>query len=104
MAMMPGTISLGTDDRWLASGWLFYWVVGFLAMNVEQQQLAADIDHVRVGDPGLLELEGFGPEADREMRDLLRHRLVAAAEQRFPPTMRGRATAMASLHELAERA
>jgi hypothetical protein len=97
-------ISLGEDDRWPASGWLFSWVVGFLAVNVKQQQLAADIDHVRVGEPGLLELAVFGPEADREMRELLRTSLVAAAEERFPPTMRGREGAMESLEELAKLA
>jgi len=101
---MPGVISLGGNERWLATGWLFCWVVGFLAMNVEQQQLAADIDHVRADDSGLLELGVFGPEADREMRALLRHRLVPAAEQRFPTTMRGRATALKLLRELARLA
>ena len=101
---MSGTISLGGNDRWLGSGWLFSWVVGFLAMNVEQQQLAADIDHVRAGQSGLLDLGVFGAEADREMRELLRHRLVAAAEERFPPGMLHRATAMELIHELAELA
>jgi hypothetical protein len=99
-AMVPGVISLG-DQRWLATGWLFCWVVGFLAMNVEQQRLAADIDHVRADDSRLLELGKFGPEAVREMRELLRDRLVAVAEERFPPTMRGRSTALALLRELA---
>jgi len=101
---MPGVISLGGDERWPATGWLFCWVVGFLAMNVEQQQLAADIDHVRADDSGLLELAMFGPEADREMRGLLRTRLVSVAEERFPPAMRGRATALAMLRELARLA
>jgi hypothetical protein len=98
---MPGVISLGDDGQWLATGWLFCWVVGFLAMNVERQQLAADIDHVRVGDSGRLELGVFGPEADREMRGLLRNRLVPEAERCFPPAMRGRATALRLLRELA---
>jgi hypothetical protein len=101
---MAGMISLGGNDRWLVSGWLFYWVVGFLAMNVEQQQLAADIDHVRAGESGLLELGVFGPAADQEMRELIRNRLVAAAEERFPPAMEGRETALELLHELAELA
>jgi hypothetical protein len=98
---MPGVISLGGNERWRATGWLFCWVVGFLAMNVEQQQLAADIDQVRADDSGLLELGVFGPEADREMRALLRNRLVPVAEERFPPTMRGRATALDLLRDLA---
>lgn len=101
---MPGVISLGGNERWPATGWLFCWVVGFLAMNVEQQQLAADIDQVRADDSGLLELGVFGPEADREMRALLRNRLVAVAEERFPPTMRARAPALALLRELARMA
>jgi hypothetical protein len=101
---MAGMISLGANERWLVSGWLFYWVVGFLAVNVEQQKLAADIDHVRAGESGLLELGVFGPEADHEMRELLRNRLVAAAEERFPPAMQGRATALELLHELADLA
>jgi hypothetical protein len=101
---MPGVISLGGNERWPAAGWLFCWVVGFLAMNVEQQQLAADIDRVRADDPGLLELGVFGPEADREMRALLRNRLVPVAEERFPPTMFGRAAALESLRDLAGRA
>jgi hypothetical protein len=103
-ATMPGVISLGGGERWPATGWLFCWVVGFLAMNVEQQQLAADIDHVRVDDSGLLELARFGPDADREMRGLLRHRLVPVAEERFPPTMLGRAQALELLRELARLA
>jgi hypothetical protein len=99
--MMPGVISLGSDGRWLATGWLFCWVVGFLAMNVERQQLAADIDHARADDAGLLELETFGPEAGREIRALLRDRLVPVAEERFPVTMCGRTAAMRLLRELA---
>jgi hypothetical protein len=101
---MAGMISLGGNDRWPASGWLFYWVVGFLAVNVEQQQLAADIDHVRTDESGLLELEVFGPAADQEMRELLRHRLVATAEERFPPAMTGRDTVLELRHELADLA
>jgi hypothetical protein len=101
---MPGVISLGGNEQWLATGWLYCWVVGFLAMNVEQQQLAADIDQVRAGDSGLLELGVFGPEADEEMRALLRDRLVSVAEKCFPSTMRGRAPAMGLLRELAELA
>jgi hypothetical protein len=101
---MPGVISLGGDERWPATGWLFRWVVGFLAMNVEQQQLAAGIDRVRAGDPGRLELTTFGPEADREMRGLLRDHLVPAAEKCFPPAMCGRAPALESLRDLAAMA
>jgi len=97
-------ISLGGTERWPATRWLFCWVVGFLAMNVEQPRLAADIDHVRADDSGLLELGVFGPEADREMRGLLRNRLVPVAEQCFPPALRGRATALRMLRELAELA
>jgi hypothetical protein len=101
---MPGVISLGGKARWPATGWLYCWVVGFLAKNVVRQQLAADIDHVRAKDSGLLEFEVFGPEADREMRALLRDRLVPVAEKCFPPTMRGRAPALELLRELAELA
>ncbi|MEV6847177.1 hypothetical protein [Actinoplanes sp. NPDC051411] len=101
---MPGVISLGGDERWQATGWLFCWVVGFLAMNVEQQRLAADIDHVRADDSGRLDLGMFGSEADGEMRALLRDRLVPVAEERFPPTMCGRATALELLRDLARLA
>jgi hypothetical protein len=101
---MAGMISLGGNDRWLVSGWLFYWVVGFLAVNVEQQQLATDIDHVRAAESGLLELEVFGPAADQEMRGLIRNGLVAAAEQRFPLAMEGREAALGLLQELAQLA
>jgi hypothetical protein len=97
-------ISLGGNDRWLVSRWLFYRVVGFLAVNVEQPELAVDIDHVRAGESGLLELAVFGPAADQEMRDLLRNGLVAAAEERFRPAMCGRETALELVHELAELA
>jgi hypothetical protein len=99
--MMPGAISFGRDERWRATDWLFCWVVGFLAKNVEQQRLAADIDHAGVDGSCLLAFEMFGPEADREMRALLRDRLVPVAEGRFPPEMHGRAMAMRSLRELA---
>ncbi len=101
---MAWMISLGGNERWLVSGWLFYWVVGFLAVNVEQQELAAGIDQVRARESGLLELGRFGPAADQEMRKLLRNRLVAAAEDRFPPAMQGRETALGLLHELADLA
>jgi hypothetical protein len=97
---MSGTISFG-NDRWPMSGWLFSWVVGFLAVNVEQWRLAADIDRVRVGQCGVLDVDVFGSEAAGEMRALLSNRLLGAAAECFPADMRGRAAALRVLGGLA---
>ena len=99
---MAGTISLAPDKRWSAAGWLFDWTVGFLAENVGETDLRVSLEEIVAENLGWLGLGDYGPAADREMRDLLRNRLVSVADETFAPEMDGRGPAIGRLRQLAD--
>src|SRR4051794_10616309 len=99
--MMAGTVSLRDGKRWSAAGWLFDWVVQFLADNVEEPGLRSELRQIVDENLGWLGLGDFGGDAERAMRELLRHRLVPAAEAAFAQDMGGREGAIELLRELA---
>ena len=99
---MAGTISLGPDRRWSAAGWLFAWAVEFLAERVAEPELRASLEEIVNENLGWLGLDDFGPEQEREMRELLRNEAVSAASGTFPVGMTGRESALSLLGELAD--
>jgi hypothetical protein len=101
---VAGTIAAGRGRHWSAAGWLFDWTVEFLAANVEDGALQAELAEVVEENLGWLGLDDYGSEAGRGMRELLRTRLGTAAAESFPTTMAGRAAALALLEELAAMA
>ena len=98
---MAGTIAVTPDRRWSAAGWLFDWAVEFLAERVADPDLKAELEEIVAENLGWLGLAEHGPEAEREMRALLRDQLVGAAEAGLPTTMADRAGAIEVLRELA---
>jgi hypothetical protein len=101
---MAGTIAMSADRRWSAAGWLFDWAVEFLAANVTDPQVKQQLREIVTENLGWLGLDDFGAEAEREMRELLRTKVVDVAEQTFDPAMSGRASAVDVLRRLADEA
>jgi hypothetical protein len=102
--VMAGTISLGPDKRWSAAGWLFDWTVEFLAENVGRSDLREQLEEIVTENLGWLGLGDYGSAAEREMRELLRNRLVGTANEVFAPGMEGREPAIGRLQQLAGEA
>ena len=99
---MAGTIAVTPDTRWSAATWLFDWIVMFLADHVEEPKLQAALREIVDENLGWLRLSDFGPEAERELRNLLGTRLVGEADSTFSETMPNRADAIAYLQQLAD--
>jgi hypothetical protein len=100
---MSGTIAISPDTRWSASGWLFDWVVGFLAERATDANVAGSLREVVEENLGWLGLGDYGPEADRELREVIRTQLLAAAEERLPGTVPNRAAALDLLRDLTDQ-
>ncbi len=62
--MMAGTVHVSGEQRWSVSGWLFDWVVGFLAEGVTDPGLAAELREIVSENLGWLGLEDFGADAE----------------------------------------
>ncbi len=97
---MSGTIAISPDARWSAAGWLFDWTIEFLASNVTDDRLADDLREIARENLGWLGLDDFGAEAGTQLRDLIGHRLVAAAEAQLPSTVPNRAAVIDLLRDL----
>jgi hypothetical protein len=100
---MAGTIEIAPDHRWSSSGWLFDWVVDFLAGEVSDPAVKATMREIVAENLGWLGLDGFDPAVASELRTLIRDRLVPAAEAQLP-AMEGRQAAIEALRDLASRA
>ena len=98
---MAGTISLSPEKRWSVAGWLFDWTVEFLAGRVAEPEVRASLQEIVDESLGWLGLGDFGAAAEREMRVLLRHEVVDAADAAFGADMAGREAVLGHLRELA---
>ena len=96
---MAASIGVAPQRLWSAATLLFEWTAEFLAANVADADLRAEIV---TGNLEWLGLDDYGTEASREMRALLRCGLVPAAGAQFAPDMAGRKEAIALLQALAD--
>jgi hypothetical protein len=101
---MSGTIAISPAVRWSAAGWLFDWAVEFLADNVADPGVAADLREIVTENLGWLDLDDYGPETRAELRDIMQHQLVAAADESLPQTVPNRPAVIELLQELARKA
>jgi hypothetical protein len=101
---MSGTIAISPDVRWSAAGWLFDWTVEFLADKVADPDVASDLREIVTENLGWLGLDDYGPEARAELRDIMQHRLLAAANENLPQTVPNRPAVIELLQELADKA
>ena len=101
---MAGSVSLSPEERWSVAGWLFDWTVEFLAANVSRTSVRTSLKEIVDENLGWLALGDYGPDAERDMRALLRSGVVAAADGAFPADMPGRAHAIDLLEQLSRRA
>jgi hypothetical protein len=101
---MSGTIAISPDVRWSAAGWLFDWIVEFLADNVADPDVAADLREIVTENLGWLGLDDYGPETRAELRDIMSHQLLAAADESLPQTVPNRPAVIELLEELAGKA
>lgn len=99
---MAASIGVAPQRLWSAATLLFEWTAEFLAANVADADLRAEIDEIVTGNLEWLGLDDYGTEASREMRALLRCGLVPAAGAQFAPDMAGRKEAIALLQALAD--
>jgi hypothetical protein len=99
---MAGVISLGPDDIWSASSWLFNFAVDFLAERVAEPELKAALEEIVKENLGWLDLGEYGPERERELRRLLRSELVGVANATLPDDMGRRADVLENLRALAD--
>ena len=99
---MAGTIAVTPDRRWSAATWLFDWTVEFLAANVREPDVKASLEEIVTENLGWLELSDYRREVNVELRELLRTRAVAAADETFARTMPDRDGAIDLLRRLAE--
>jgi hypothetical protein len=99
---MSGTVAVGPEVHWSAAGWLFDWVVEFLADEVADPEVAADLREIVAANLGWLGLDDYGPEAGAQLRKAVRSRLLPAAEERLPETLPSRPEVIALLRELVD--
>lgn len=75
-----------TDDRaWSAATWMFDWVINLLADNINDEHAARELRVVSEANLGSVDLGDFDPHVRRTILDVLRTKLVPAAEQWLTP-------------------
>ncbi len=101
---MSGTIAISPENRWSAAGWLFDWTLEFLADTSANAEVAANLREIVAENLGWLGLDDYGPKIAADLREVIRHQLVAGADQRLPHTVPDRPAVIELLRELAEKA
>ncbi|NUT20416.1 MAG: hypothetical protein HOV77_14615 [Hamadaea sp.] len=99
---MSGTIEVSPQRRWSAASWLFDWTVGYLADQVTDEKLAAELREIVDENLGWLGLDDYGPDARADLVAILRDRIVPAAAVDLPGTVDDRPAVLALLRELAD--
>ncbi len=84
---MSGTIALSPDTRWSAAGWLFDWAVRFIAEQVGDPDVSANLREVVDENLGWVDVAGLPSAARHAVVEGLRNDLVPAAERQLPSTL-----------------
>lgn len=101
---MSGTVAISPEVRWSATGWIFDWVVEYLADQVTDTEVTASLHEIVNENLGWLGLDDHGPAVKKELLTILRTQLVAHAEAKLPYTIPDRPSAIDVLRELADKA
>lgn len=104
MSILSGTIAITAGDHWSAAGWLFDWVLEFLAQEIKSEEAASSLREVVNENLGWLDISDFRPEDAEELRQVIAEELLAAANAQLPRSMSGRSDAIALLAELVSKA
>ncbi len=101
---MSGTIALTDGVRWSAAGWLFDWTVRFLAGEVGDPGVAANLQEIVKENLGWVDVGALPPAARTTVLAKLRDDLVASADTQLPATLPERQHVLDHLRELADLA
>jgi len=100
---MAGTIFVTSNQLWSSAGWLFDWVVRYIASTVRDEQLSAQLQEIVDVNLGMLVLEDFS-QTDRHAILAALRSLPAAARTQLPSSLPGREEVLALLDSLVEMA
>jgi hypothetical protein len=102
--MMSGTIALSHDTRWSGAGWLFDWVLRFVAREAGDERISADLQEIMEENLGWFDLTTLPVEIRRVVTEKLGYELVDAAETTLPGTLPERQRVLELLRDLSEMA
>lgn len=101
---MSGTIVVSPDARWSAAGWLFDWAVRFIAQQVGDPDVSANLQEVIDENLGWVDLTALPADARRTVVEKLKNELVPVAEAHLPATLPERQRVLDHLRDLSELA
>jgi hypothetical protein len=102
--MMSGTIALSRDTRWSGAGWLFDWVLRFVAREAGDERTAANIQEIMDENLGWFDLATLPAETRGIVAEKLGGELVVTAEATLPGTLPERERVLELLRDLSEMA